>query len=52
MPKEPYDFNKYHRTWYAENPDKVLVSRIRCAFRLLLKYGVIDREKVLDDPTI
>lgn len=39
-------------TWRKENPDKVLSSRIRSAYRLLVRCGIIDGEKVLTNPTI
>lgn len=38
--------------WRHRNKEKVLAARIRAAFRLLLRCGIIDREKVLNDPTI
>lgn len=38
--------------WRHKNPDKVMTSRIKSAFRLLIRFGIIDKEKVLHDPTI
>ena len=38
--------------WRHNNKEKVLAARIRAAFRLLVRFGIIDREKVLKDPTI
>ena len=37
--------------WRDNNPEKDLAKRIRYAYRLLLKHGVIDGNKVLHDPT-
>lgn len=39
------------RLWRHNNPDKDKASKIRAAYRLLLRCGVIDGEKVLTDPT-
>lgn len=41
-----------NKQWKHSNPDRVLKSRIRSAYRLLIKHGVIDDEKVLTDPTL
>lgn len=50
MKKNSYDNNRVKR-WRSENPDKVKAGRIRCAFRLLRREGVIDGERVIFDPT-
>ena len=39
------------RQWREKNPDKKLAGRIRDAYKLLLRTGIIDGEKVLTDPT-
>jgi len=37
--------------WRHNNPDKAQNAAIRAAYRLLIRAGVIDGEKVLTDPT-
>ena len=37
--------------WRHNNPEKNLAGRIRAAYRLLLRQGIIDGNKVLTDPT-
>lgn len=49
--KETYE-NYRLKEWRRKNPEKVLKSRIKTAYRLLIRHGIIDGEKVLTDPTI
>lgn len=37
--------------WRDNNPEKVLAGRLKSAYRLLVKHGIIDGCKVLHDPT-
>lgn len=48
--KNKYESDRVKR-WRRKNPELVKAGRIRCAFRLLKREGVIDGEKVLFDPT-
>lgn len=40
-----------NRIWRDKNPDKALANRIRAAYRLLARCGIIDGSKVVKDPT-
>ena len=44
-------YREYSRRWRKEHPEQEKASRIRSAFRLLIREGIIDGEKVLTDPT-
>lgn len=50
MKKNSYNNNRVKR-WRKEHPEQEKASRIRSAFRLLIREGIIDGEKVLTDPT-
>lgn len=39
------------RIWRAANKEKCDDQRIRDAYRLLMRCGIIDGDKVLTDPT-
>lgn len=39
------------KNWRKENPEKEEANRIRIAFRLLMRKGVISGDRVVYDPT-